>query len=199
MKFKNLIFFAVLIASAMLNACSEKNKSDDEAYYLIRKKLTLIDKMGPAFMEQIGKDIYKAVEEGKLTAYSNDTLSNTSKLTKDQAKSRGSYEEVIQYYPDPDYPDFYIDSFIKTSFTVDKIKGFEISVKTARSIDGLTSELYLNAFALRYEPVIGSIKLPEQALFWIKYEELKTMMKADDFKIFSNLVIESLSRQASDY
>jgi len=194
-----ILLLSLLIGILFLNSCSTSKNSEQENFLFLRKKLTLIDKMGPAFMQQLGVGIYNAVIKGEIAAYSNDSLSKFALLTKEKALEKGRTEEMIQYIPDPEYPDFYIDSLIITPFKTDRIKAYEISAKIFQPNQNALSNLKLNAFAICYEPIIGGIKLREQALFYIKYEDLQKLIKKDDFEMLGNLIIQSIVKQSSDY
>lgn len=181
------------------STCKKSENENENSSYFLRKKLTGIDEMGPSFIKKFTEDLYNSVRNGKIQAFRYDSLTPSCLLTKEQVADLGKTEEVVQIFPNPDFPDYYIDSLIVTRITLKDIKGFEVSVKMQRDKGKTVINAELNAFALRYIPNIGGIKLNEQALFWIKYKDLNQFMKKEDFKIMNDLVFKSILSTASDY
>lgn len=120
--------------------------------------------------------IYKAVtEKATLVAYKSDSLS--SFYTAEEVLKLGSYDKNIQVYPDPNDPYYAIDSVIPVRFKPEEIRKYKIIEEWI--FDRNTSEMYVRILAIApmYRPVAGStgIELPEQEMFYIKYNDARTI------------------------
>lgn len=120
--------------------------------------------------------IYKAVtEKATLVAYKSDSL--TSFYTAEEVLKLGSYDKNIQVYPDPNDPYYAIDSVIPVRFKPEEIRKYKIIEEWI--FDRNTSEMYVRILAIApmYRPVAGStgIELPEQEMFYIKYNDARNI------------------------
>ncbi len=120
--------------------------------------------------------IYKAVtEKATLVAYKSDSL--TSFYTAEEVLKLGSYDKNIQVYPDPNDPYYAIDSVIPVRFKPEEIKKYKLIEEWI--FDRNTSEMYVRILAIApmYRPVAGStgIELPEQEMFYIKYNDARPL------------------------
>lgn len=194
-----VLTLSISLLIMLLISCSGGKNNTAEKFYLTHRKLTNIDKLGPAFMQKLSEDLYKAVIDGKITAYKSDSLNETNKYTKEKVAEIGKIEEVIQYYPDPSYPDYYIDSLVVIPFSLKDIKGFEISEKWTKDKGSKFYRAEINAIALRYIPVFGGVQLREQAMFWVKFDDLEKIVGRDDLKAMTDLIFESLTDKVSEY
>lgn len=122
--------------------------------------------------------LYEAATTGygsaPITAYRNDSL--ISFYTAEEVLSLGAEEEVIQYAPDPDYPDFLIDSVITNPFRADKIIRYEVMEDWI--FDKQRSMFFprIIAIAPLYRPKLGGAELEEQPLFWLKWEDVRKIL-----------------------
>ncbi|MCX6190350.1 MAG: gliding motility protein GldN [Bacteroidetes bacterium] len=120
--------------------------------------------------------IYKAVtEKATLVAYKSDSL--TSFYTAEEVLKLGSYDKNIQVYPDPNDPYYAIDSVIPVRFKPEEIRKYKLIEEWI--FDRNTSEMYVRILAIApmYRPVAGStgIELPEQEMFYIKYNDARPL------------------------
>jgi len=118
--------------------------------------------------------IYRAVtEKGTLTAYKSDSLDQGSFYTPEDILKLGSYDKNIQVYPDPNDPYYAIDYVIPVRFKPEEIRKYKLIEEW--DFDRNTSEMYVRILAIApmYRPVAGStgIELPEQEMFYIKYND----------------------------
>lgn len=122
--------------------------------------------------------IYEASTTGygsaPITAYRNDSL--VSFYTAEEVLGRGSEEEVIQYAPDPDYPDYLIDSVITNPFRTSDIKRYEIMEDWV--FDKQRSMFFPRIIAVAPLFVLSAsgVDLGEQPLFWVKWDDLKKIL-----------------------
>jgi len=194
-----LFIISALAVMFLFTACSKKENADKGSFYLTHRKLKKIYELGPAFMQKLSEDLYNAVINGEIDAYKTDSLNEATRLTKEKAAEVGKIEQVIQYIPNPDYPDYYIDSLVVIPFTVKDIRGFEISEKWTKEKGEKEYHSTINALALRYEPVFGGVKLHEQAMFWVRFDDLQKIIKKDDLKAMTDLIFESMLEKVTDY
>ncbi len=158
--------------------------------------------------------VYKAVtEKGTLTAYKSDSL--TSFYTPEEVLKLGSYDKTIQVFPDPNDPYYSIDSVVPVRFKPEDIKKYKLVEEWI--FDRNTSEMYVRILAIAplFRPVAGStgIELPEQPMFYVKYNEARTIfvneelfnrfndagrLTFDDFfeqRLFSSYIV----KESNDY
>jgi gliding motility associated protien GldN len=132
--------------------------------------------------------IYDNVMNGVITAYKvDDSLTLEFPLTPEEVKKMGSFEEVIQVLIDPADP--YAgttDSIVFNEYKPEKIQKYRIIEDWI--FDKKTSEFFprIIAIAPLYKPVAGStgIELPEQPMFWLRYEEARELLVNSE--VFNN-------------
>ncbi len=122
--------------------------------------------------------LYKAVTEGvdgiTLTAYRNDSL--VTPFTREEVLERGQTEEVIQIAPDPDDPEYLIDSVIVNEFDCERITRFEIMEYWVFDKQRGMMEPIIMAIAPLFKPEVEGVELNEQPMFWIKWDEAKNLL-----------------------
>ena len=123
-----------------------------------------------------GTLIYKNVLEGNLPAYRNDSL--FSIYTSEEVQERGVVKEPTQIVDpnNPDDPYALIDTTITTPFDPVKIIKWRIMEDWIFDKKHSTMIVRIIAIAPMYKPNIGGVELPEQPLFWIKYDEARKIL-----------------------
>ncbi|MEX0968724.1 MAG: gliding motility protein GldN [Bacteroidia bacterium] len=129
----------------------------------------------------LNKIVYSAATDGSLTAYRNDSLSSI--FTPEEVLERGGSESVVQIYPDPDDPYYYIDSIVYNPYQPEKIIKFRMMEDW---IFDKQSGLFFSriiGIAPIFKPEIEGAELPEQPLFWLKWDELRDYLV--NYEIFN--------------
>jgi len=196
MKNSIMLLFGLMV----LFSCKQKEStiSFDENAMLTHRKVDLSE-LDQGFLDKLNQDLYNAAIEGKIDAFGDDGLSEETKLSKEEVSKRGSTEEVIEYVPNPEYPDYYMDTVIYSPFRLSDIKGFELSELWIFDNETKLYHGKLNAFALRYLLIAGGVKLNEQALFWVKYEDLIKIFPQAEIDKLSLAISKTLGSKLSDY
>lgn len=123
-----------------------------------------------------GNMVYKAVNDGVLTPYRSDSL--VSIFTPEEVLELGIIRENQQVINplNPDDPYDLLDTVITTPFDPLKIQKFFVMEDWI--FDKKHSVFFARIIAIApcYRPVAGGIELPEQALFWLYYPELRNVM-----------------------
>lgn len=143
----------------------------------------------------LGNIIYKAVNDGVLTPYRSDSL--ISIFTPEEVLDLGIYRENQQIINpnNPDDPYDLLDTVISTPFDPLKIEKFYIMEDWIFDKKHSLFFARIIAIAPAYQPIAGGVPLPEQALFWIYYPELRTAMV--NWEIFNRK--NDASRISYDY
>jgi gliding motility associated protien GldN len=126
---------------------------------------------------------YKFIYDGVITgfggapipAYKNDSLVST--YTAEEVLTRGAVEEVVQVYPDPEnYPDWYIDSVIYSQFRPEDIIRYRIIEDWI--LDKQRGMFFprIIAIAPLYRLEVEGQDLGEQALFYVKWDDLRPIL-----------------------
>lgn len=123
-----------------------------------------------------GNLVYKAVLNGNLTPYRNDSL--ISIYTPEEVLDLGVIRENTSVINplNPDDPYDLIDTMVITPYDPLKIQKFFIMEDWI--FDKKHSLFFARIIAIApvYKPTAGGIELPDQALYWIRYNELRKSM-----------------------
>ncbi|MFC2114217.1 hypothetical protein ACFLRI_02595 [Bacteroidota bacterium] len=198
MKNLQFILFATILAGLLYSCGNNELESSAGTIHYTHRKVDL-NVFGPAFLSSFNEKLYNAVIDGKIPAYTNDSLTEYGLLSTEDAKLRGSYEEVIQIAVDPEYPDYIVDTTISNLFRIEDIKGYEISEAWIYNKGSNIYQAQPSAFALRYTPFIAGIYLPEQSLFWIDHEDLSKVLSNEDLEKLKELLFIDAVNKLSDY
>lgn len=116
----------------------------------------------------LGDVIYRAIEQGKLKAYSSDSLSNT--YNTEQVSHRGRKLVEMQY---GEGDGIFSDSNLYQQLNPDDIERY--AVVENWFFDRRTGESYYRIVAIAplYNQVVAGISLGEIPLFWIRYSEAR--------------------------
>ena len=196
---KKPLILISLIGILLLNSCKERNVNSSAGEINYTRTIMDISVLGPGFLASVNEKIYHAVTAGKISAYANDSLLESSKMTLEEAKKAGSLEEAIELVPDPDYPDYFIDTVITHLFRLTDITGYEISHVWSINTGSNTYSVAPNAFAITYKPVIAGVELNEMPLFWIAYSDLEALTGSENYKSLNKLVYQKTTERVSDY
>ena len=139
-----------------------------------RQKQNIVMKWPKSHLSNL---IYKGVVDGLLTPYQNDSL--VSIYTPEEVLELGverTNEQVINPN-NPDDPYDLVDTVIVNPFDpLVRVQKFYIMEDWI--FDKKHSVFFARIIALApaYKPMVGGVELPEQALFWIYFPELKSVM-----------------------
>jgi hypothetical protein len=146
------------------------------------------EKLGEQKFIRMSKMIYAGVTTGingkKIKAYQNDMLTNVT--TPEEIRKKGSTEESIQIpidKKDPSSP--LMDTVIRNDFRPDDVKGFRLLQTVTKSEEPMKYSADMVGISLTFDMVVSGIRLGEQDLFYVKFEDLKTIL---DEKTFNELV-----------
>lgn len=109
-----------------------------------------------------------------ITAYRNDSL--LSFYTAEELLTRGGEEKTEQYAPDPDYPDFLIDTTIYLEFKPRTIIRYKIMEDWVFDKQRSTFYPRIIAIAPMYVKTIQGQVIGEEELFWAKWEDIKKVL-----------------------
>ncbi|MEA3495298.1 MAG: hypothetical protein U9R42_04610 [Bacteroidota bacterium] len=198
---KKKFVFVFAFALILLMSCNnnEAVKLSDFEKTTISHRKVLLKELGPKFLENLNKTLYKAALKGEITAYKNDSLTESSKFTLEELEKLGGYEEVIQYAPDPEYPNYLIDSVIFNDFRLSDITGHEVSEIWAYDSEKNIYYGEINAFALRFVLTAAGIELNDQALFFVDFDDLFDIFSKEDVEKIKQIISRSLPKKVSDY
>lgn len=115
-----------------------------------------------------------ATGSGPLAAYRNDSL--FSEFTAEEVMEIGGKEENIPVYPDPDDPYYYYDSIVYTPYECTKIVKFRVMEDWVFDKQAGIFYARIIAIAPLYKPEIEGQELPEQTMFWLKWDELRPFL-----------------------
>jgi len=124
------------------------------------------------------KIIYDAVTLGygsaPIPAYRDDSLIGV--YTAEEVFGRGGTVEVIEYAPDPNYPDDLIDSTIVNPFRPSDIVRYRILEDWI--FDKQRSMFFprIIAIAPLFQYIRAGVDLGEQELFWVKWEDFQKIL-----------------------
>lgn len=124
------------------------------------------------------KIIYEAATSGygaaPIPAYKTDSL--MAGYTAEEVLSRGGTTEVIQIAPDPNNPDFLIDSTITNPFRPKDITKYKLMEDWI--FDKQRSMFFARIIAIAplFHMKVAGQDLGEQELFWIKWEDFKKIL-----------------------
>ncbi len=123
-----------------------------------------------------GNMMYKAVLDGVLTPYRNDSL--VSIFTPEEVLDLGVIRENQQVInpANPDDPYDLIDTVIITPFDPMKIEKFMIMEDWIFDKKHSVFFARIIAIAPMYQPIFGGVPLPEQPMLWVYYPELRNAM-----------------------
>ena len=123
-----------------------------------------------------GNMMYKAVLDGVLTPYRNDSL--VSIFTPEEVLDLGVIRENQQVInpANPDDPYDLIDTVIITPFDPMKIEKFMIMEDWIFDKKHSVFFARIIAIAPMYQPIFGGVSLPEQPMLWVYYPELRNAM-----------------------
>jgi len=123
-----------------------------------------------------GLKVYRAVENGDLTPYKNDSLISfyTPEETKDLGVERENTQVINPNNPDDPYD--LIDTVIVTPYDPMKIQKFRVMEDWIFDKKHSVFFARIIAIAPLYKPIAGGVELNEQALYWIFYPELRNVM-----------------------
>jgi hypothetical protein len=146
------------------------------------------EKLGEQKFVRISKMIYAGVTTGingkKIKAYQNDML--TTLITPEEILKKGSSEQAIQVAIDKKDPNSeLIDTVIRVEFRPDDVKGFRLLQTVTKSAEPMNYSADMVGISLTFDMIVSGIRLGEQDLFYVKFEDLKTIL---DEKTFNELV-----------
>ncbi|MBT3424588.1 MAG: hypothetical protein HN921_03395 [Bacteroidetes bacterium] len=198
MKVKTLILVTI-IGFSLIYSCKNENlkSSSGEINYACRA--IDISSLGPAYLKTLNEKIYKAVQEGNINAFKNDSLLVQSKFNEQEIKEIGGIEEAIQYAPDPNYPDFLVDTVIFSPFRLTDVVGYEIADVWSFNKGSNTYSATPHAFAITYKPIIAGIELNELPLYWIPYPELEDLLGSENYKVLNDLIFQKTIEKLSEF
>lgn len=161
-------FILILLLSQLIltfTAYSQRKIAviDDRA----KANLTLSSKKNPFY-----NIIYEGVTIGRkgvlIKAYRDTALKKI--ITSQEILKIGSSEETFQIYPDPTNPDIFYDTTVFVQFKPEKISRYLIVYEPIES----EKEVHLKIIAIAplIDNWVGGIKLNEQVMFWVKFDEL---------------------------
>jgi hypothetical protein len=150
------------------------------------------EKLGNQNFIRISKMIYAAATTGfngkKIIAYTDDLL--TTIATPEDILKKGGKEEAIQVPVNPKDPDSeLIDTVIKNEFRPDDIVGSRLVQSVTKSADMMKYSADMIAFSLTYDLFVSGMMLGEQDLFYVKFEDLKTILDEKTYNDFVDACI----------
>ncbi|MFC2114289.1 gliding motility protein GldN [Bacteroidota bacterium] len=126
--------------------------------------------------------IYDAATTGygsaPITAYKNDSL--ITFYTAEEVLSRGGEEEVLQFAPDPDYPDYVIDSTVINPFRPSNINKYKLMEEWIFDKQRSMFFVRIIAIAPQFNLIFAGQDLGEQDLFWVKWDDFKKILVSQE-------------------
>lgn len=138
--------------------------------------------------------IYRAALKGKFKIYRNDSLNST--FTPEELKKRGSKEEVVKIFPDPNRPEYHYDSVVTTYYDPKKTHTFWVLETWEKQKDGLTRP-QLKALSPVFVREVEGVKLNPASIFWVKWEELKKTLPEHDINWLEKYLFLTLQEKIS--
>lgn len=145
----------------------------------------------------MGKIVHQAVLNGVLTPFKDDTLKTF--YTPEEVKELGGVESTISI-PDPNFPDdpyAMIDSTINEPFDPEKIVKWRVIEDWIFDRKHSRMIVRIIAIAPLFRPVIGGTELPEQPLYWIRWDDEKSLTNTDLRKFLVNIEMFNRSNDAN--
>jgi hypothetical protein len=192
MRSKTKIYSILLI---LLLSCNYFKREDPKEVNITPRKVELIKLLGEMLINDMNQKIYTLSLEGKIKAYKNDSLLDKDQISLSKLKDIGSYQEAIQYAPNPKDPDLLTDTVITNPFRITDICGNSIAEKWTFNQDKLVHRGMIWAFAINYKYRMqgnSAIDLPELPLFWIKYTDLKIIITKEQYKQLNKALHQTL-------
>jgi len=126
--------------------------------------------------------IYEAATIGRkgtlVTAYRDTSLTKT--ISPEEIKKIGSGKETFPIYPDPENnPDLFYDTTVVILFDPVKISRFLI-ISDVTETNGI-KEYKLIAIAPLIETWIGNVKVNEQVMFWLRFDDFSEVLGKEIF------------------
>lgn len=172
-----------LLRLILLNFISNSNQKNKG---IINKDL--INKAAIAWLHSEGTFLYADALNGKISAYTNDSL--TSKFNRNKLYEIGSYKAIKQFVKDPKKPDERVDTCITIPFNTDSLHGIRVSYEW--KIDGNNIWGSIRAIAPKYTPNLMGIELPSQPMFWVNWQEDESKLNKIATKRLTELSQQSL-------
>ena len=148
----------------------------------VTTKLDLSKSLGNAMAKEFQQRIFRAALAGTLPIFKDDSL--VQKMPAGDINDRLNNEEVIQVYPDPNNPDFSVDSVIKSSLTEKDISGFMACAIFSPDAKNRLNTVQYRSFAISIKMVKAGYDLGEQAIFWFSAANLPGLFNAVELEKF---------------
>jgi len=146
------------------------------------------EKLGEQKFIRISKMIYAGATTGingkKISAYQNDML--TTLITPEDLLKKGSSEMTVQTNSDRNDPNSpLIDTVIRNDFRPDDVLGYRLVQNITKSTEPMKYSAEMVAISLTFDLMVSGINVGEKDLFYVKFDDLKTIL---DEKTFNELV-----------
>lgn len=133
--------------------------------------------------------LMRAILEGEVTAYTNDSFSTTMADT--TLATRGEYCRIIQVIcPGSDDPTDLCDQYVCDPPDYEKMVKWRVIEQWYFDKEQSRMIPRIIGMALLYRPVVAGLELPETPLFWVKYDEARTVLA-------KNKILNPRNEQAS--
>lgn len=197
----NRLFVIFIFCSFTICIWTSCDKSADKkingSYVLSRMKVDLKKPLGENFVFELNEKIYNEVINGNLKAYKNDSLNSI--YTSEELIYQGATENLIVVTPDSSYTEYTYDSIILSIFESSMIVSNLISKKWIHNKANNTFTGKLNAFSITHNLKVEGIVIPDQPLFWIKYNDLKKVTTKEKFAEITDVIFISMTDLISEY
>lgn len=189
------IFFLMLFAFS----CSYKEKDKTAEKAVFTRRAVNLNDLGKDMIVSLDQKVFEAVMSGKIKAYEADTLTPKSQLTVQKIREKIDRTESTTIYPNPNSPEYGVDTTIVKPFKTEDIVGHSIGEKWLIGEDGATFKGELHAFSINWKPVIANIELQEQPVFWISFSDLEKLLTPAEIKSLKKNLNDAMAKRLSDY
>jgi hypothetical protein len=196
MKTQSILLIS-LFGFILLYGCKEKNIKSSTGELTYSSRLIDLSSLGPGFIESMNEKIFTAVKEGKIKAYSTDSLLEGSLLSIEEVQKIGGQDETIELAPDPENPNYLIDTVIHNPFFLKDAVGHQITDiwSFARGSNTYSATPY--AIAITYNPIIAGVEIGEMPLFWIAFDEINDLVGSENFEQINDLIFKQTIHKLS--
>lgn len=174
-------------------AMSQVSQADQNAT-VIKRLVELVDDKQKenvclkAKTNPFNKIIYEAATSGykglKITVYFDSACTRPMSLNDIQEK--GKHMDTITMYPNPDDPDYAVDTVVIDFFQASYIDRYLIITDSLRDKSGLPSYQMI-AIAPLYRTTLAGVLLYEKPVFWAKWSDLKDLLSKIPFASSLNM------------
>jgi hypothetical protein len=162
------------------NAYSQESLNKEvkiESYFNMENSLGLL------FCGKFNPLIYQAAIQGKIPVFKTSNLKPDEKLNKEQIILQGGIKYNIRMLnPNDPSGETLVDTFVIHKFCIDyNMGGYYFSINWQLALDGYSYFGIPTAFALAYNSTQFSDTVKMLPLFWINYDDLKSIIDIQEF------------------